>query len=130
MAFSSVQFSSVAQSCPTLCDPMDCNTPGFPVNHQGQGSSGKEFSCQCKSCKGCAFDPWVRKILWSRKWQSTPVFLPIKLYGQRSLAGYSPWGCKESAMTEHTPRESNKHRGRKSFTRRKSQGDLKVFHNV
>ena len=30
----SVQFSSVAQSCPTLCDPMDCRTPGFPVHHQ------------------------------------------------------------------------------------------------
>ena len=32
--FSSVHFSSVAQSCPTLCDPMDCNMPGFPVHHQ------------------------------------------------------------------------------------------------
>ena len=31
---SSVQFSSVAQSCPTLCDPMDCSTPGFSVHHQ------------------------------------------------------------------------------------------------
>ena len=30
----SVQFSSVAQSCPTLCDPMDCSTPGFPVHYQ------------------------------------------------------------------------------------------------
>ena len=30
----SVQFSSVAQSCPTLCDPTDCSTPGFPVHHQ------------------------------------------------------------------------------------------------
>ena len=30
----SVQFSSVAQLCPTLCDPMDCSTPGFPVPHQ------------------------------------------------------------------------------------------------
>ena len=29
----SVQFSSVAQSCPTVCDPMDCSTPGFPVLH-------------------------------------------------------------------------------------------------
>ena len=28
------QFSSVAKSCPTLCDPMDCSTPGFPVLHQ------------------------------------------------------------------------------------------------
>ena len=32
--FSSVQFSSVAQSCPTLCDPMNRNTPGLPVHHQ------------------------------------------------------------------------------------------------
>ena len=33
----SVQFSSVAQSCPTLCDPMNCSTPGFPVHHQLPG---------------------------------------------------------------------------------------------
>ena len=31
-----IQFSSVTQSCPTLCDPMDCSTPGFPVHHQLQ----------------------------------------------------------------------------------------------
>ena len=31
---SSVQFSSVTQSCLTLCDPMDCSTPGLPVHHQ------------------------------------------------------------------------------------------------
>ena len=33
-SFSSVQFSSVAQSCLTICDPMDCSMPGFPVHHQ------------------------------------------------------------------------------------------------
>ena len=33
-SFQSVQFSSVAQSCPTLCDPMNCSTPGLPVHHQ------------------------------------------------------------------------------------------------
>ena len=32
--FSSVQFSSVAQSCPTLCNPMNCSMPGLPVHHQ------------------------------------------------------------------------------------------------
>ena len=32
--FSSVQFSSVTQSSPTLCNPMDCSFPGFPVHHQ------------------------------------------------------------------------------------------------
>ena len=34
LQFSSVQFSSVAQSCPTLCNPMNCSTPGLPVHHQ------------------------------------------------------------------------------------------------
>ena len=34
VAFKKVQFSSVVQSCLTLCDPMDCSTPGFPVHHQ------------------------------------------------------------------------------------------------
>ena len=34
MQCSTVQFSSVAQSCPTLCDPMNCSTPGLPVHHQ------------------------------------------------------------------------------------------------
>ena len=46
------------------------------------------------------FDPWVGKIPWRRKWQPTPVFLPGESYGQRSMVGYSPWGRKESDMTE------------------------------
>ena len=50
---------------------------------------GKEPVCQCKRC---GFESWVRKIPWRRKWQSTPVFLPGKFYGQRSLAGCSLWG--------------------------------------
>ena len=37
---------------------------------------------------------------WRRKWQPTPVFLPGKLHGQRSLVGYSPWGHKESDTTK------------------------------
>ena len=45
-------------------------------------------------------DPQVRKIPWRRKWQPTPVFLPGEFHGQRSLAGCSPWGHKESDMTE------------------------------
>ena len=39
---------------------------------------------------------------WRRTWQPTPVFLPGKFHGQRSLVGYSPLGCKESDITEHT----------------------------
>ena len=50
---------------------------------------------------GSRFDPWVRKITWSRKCQPTPVFLPEKFHGQRSLVGYSSWGWKELEATEH-----------------------------
>ena len=50
----------------------------------------------------CGFKPWVRKIPWRRKWQSTPVFLPGKCHRERSLAGYSPWRRKESDTTEAT----------------------------
>ena len=46
------------------------------------------------------FNSWVQKILWRRKWQSTPVLLPGKSHGQRSLVGYSPWGHKELDTTE------------------------------
>ena len=46
------------------------------------------------------FDPWVRKIPWSRKWQPTSVFLPGEFHGQRSLKGYSPWSLEESDMTK------------------------------
>ena len=46
------------------------------------------------------FDPWVGKIPWRREWLPTPVFLPGEFRGWRSLAGCSPWGLKESNMTE------------------------------
>ena len=45
---------------------------------------------------------WFRKIPWRRAWQPTPVFLPGESHRQRSLAGYSAWGCKESDTTEVT----------------------------
>ena len=51
-------------------------------------------------CRRPGFDPWVRKIPWRKKWQSTPVLLPGKSHGQRSLVGYSPWCRKESDTTE------------------------------
>ena len=45
--------------------------------------------------KGCEFDPWVGKISWRRPWQPTPVFLPGKSHGQRSLVGYSQQSHKK-----------------------------------
>ena len=45
------------------------------------------------------FSPWVGKMPWRRKWQPTPVFLPGKSHGQRSLAGHSPQAREESDTT-------------------------------
>ena len=62
--------------------------------------SGKESACHCRRHKRHGFNPWVRKTPWSRKWWPTPVSLPRKFHGQRSLVGYSPRGLKELNTTE------------------------------
>ena len=64
----------------------------FPGDSDGKAS--------CLQCGRPGFNPWVRKILWRRKWQPTLVLLPVKSHGQRSMVGYSPWGRKESDTTE------------------------------
>ena len=164
---------SFAKSCPTLWDPVDCNTPGFPVLHylpefaqanvhwvgdaiqpghplsplclpalnlsqrldfkkysdfhlslslpdlwvkpasmswavlwkssQGKelgfpgGSEGKVSACNAGDPGSI---PRSGRFPWRRQWQPTPVSLPGKSHGQRSLVGYSPWGLKESDTTE------------------------------
>ena len=65
---------------------------GFPG-----GSDSKASACNAGDLGSI---PRVGKIPWRRKWQSTPVLLPGKFHGQRSLVGYSPWDCKELDMTE------------------------------
>ena len=54
----------------------------------------------CLQCGRPRFHPWVGKIPWRRKQQPALVFSPGKSHGWRSLAAYSPWGCKESDTTE------------------------------
>ena len=65
---------------------------GFP-----RSSVGKESVFQCRRPQ---FSPWVRKIPYRTEWQPTPVVFPGKFHGQGNLAGYSPWGRKESDTTE------------------------------
>ena len=65
--------------------------------------SGKEPTCQCRRH---GFNPWVRKIRWTRKWQLTLVFLHGKPHGQRNLVGYSPWGCKRFGHNLATKQQS------------------------
>ena len=65
---------------------------GFPG-----GSDGKEFTCNAGDL---GLDSWVRKTPWWREWLPTSLFLPGEFHRKRSLAGYSPWGCKEWDTTE------------------------------
>ena len=61
--------------------------PPFPyIKGFLDGSIGNESACNAGDL--------------GRKWQHTPVFLPGKFHGWRSLASYSPWSCKESDVTE------------------------------
>ena len=58
------------------------------------------------NCLPTMQETWVRslgwKILWRRKWEPTPVLLPGRSHGRRRVVDYSPWGRKESVMTEAT----------------------------
>ena len=69
---------------------------GFPG-----GASGKESICQLRRHKRGGFDPWVGKIPWRRALQPTPVLLPGKSHGQRSLVAMVH-RVIESDMTEET----------------------------
>ena len=62
----------------------------------------RAFDCKksARNIEDPGSTPWVGKISWRREWQPTPVFLPGESHGQRRLVGYSPWGRKESDMTE------------------------------
>ena len=107
----------VAQSCPTLCNPMDCNPPGSTVHGVSQarlleqvaisffrGSSQPSYQTHffCVSCiAGKFFTPRAvgeahlsHEASNEIKWQPTPVFLPGESHGQRNLEGHSPWGHK------------------------------------
>ena len=65
---------------------------------------GKESTCQCRRPR---FNPWVRKNLWRRKWQPSPVFLPGKSHGERSLVGYNLCGRKRVRYNWVTEYEYN-----------------------
>ena len=84
-----------------ICHPINLCVyfPFVPSSRLSRCTGDKKSCCQCRRHKRCNFSPWVGKIQYSRKWQPTPVLLPGKFNGQRSLVGYSQ-GYKESDMTE------------------------------
>ena len=87
--------SASPQTCGKACFT-EMTLPSFHLAFPGSSDS-RESACNPR-------DPGSIPVLggfpWRRKWQPTPVFLPGKSHGQRSLAGYSPWGRKESDTTE------------------------------
>ena len=107
--------SSVTQLCPTLCDPMNCSTPGLPI---GEGNGNPlQYSCLENPKDGGAWWALVHGVAmsrtrlsdftftfmhWRRKWQPTPVFLPGESQGRGSLVGCRLWGHTESDTTEVT----------------------------
>ena len=84
----------VAQSCLTLCNPMDCNLPGSSVHGMAKNTGAGRHSSFLRDLS----DPWAGKMPWRRKWQPTPIFLAGKSYGWRRVVGYSAWNCKESSL--------------------------------
>ena len=73
----------------------------------GWGFPGSSAEKNLSAMQETRLDPWVGKIPWRRKWQPTPLFLPGKSHGQRSLEGYSPWGRKrvrDDLATKQQPR--------------------------
>ena len=75
--------------CPAAAE-RECALPlpfgGFPGGSEGKVSE--------RLCGRFGFSPWVGNIPSRRKWQPTPVLLPRKSHGWRSLVGYSPWDTK------------------------------------
>ena len=63
-------------------------------------------------------------MLCRRKWQPTPVFLPGKSLGWRILVGYSPWGCKESDMTDDNDCDPELHLGSKDVGSHWGKGEV------
>ena len=63
----------------------------------------------CLQCRRRRFHPWVGKIPSRKEWLPTVVFLPGEFHGKKGLVGYSPWGHKESVMTERFSVTANFH---------------------
>ena len=69
--------------------------------HSSGSFPGSSYSKE-SACNAGDLDliPGLGRFPWRREWQPTAVFLPGEFCGPRSLAGYSPWGCKKSDVTE------------------------------
>ena len=104
------QFSSVAQSCPTICDPMSARPPCpsqasvlVKLHSQAFKVGKTEKNLQKELLLLFFTHSHSNSTYRRRRWHPTPVLLPGKSHGQRSLVGCGPWGREESDTTERLP---------------------------
>jgi len=97
-----VQFSSVAQPCPTLCDPMDYSTPGFPVHHQLPLMMGsiKLFVCTMIMLAGI-----INKILKKSKRKLTQIYVLSSFFQKKAYSNLCPssWWCHPTISSSVIP---------------------------
>jgi len=87
VVFSMYVHAKLLQSCPALCNPVDCSPLGFSVHGILQARRVEWVSMP--SSRGFVV---YSQMYWRRQWHPTPVLLPGKSHGWRSLVGCSPWG--------------------------------------
>ena len=114
---SSVQFSSVAQLCPTLCDPMNCSTPGLPVHHQlpeftqtqrpssqwchpAISSSVVLFSSYPHSLPASESFPMSQLFAWEmiNYPPTTKIIILVTLASWGNIEGWMSWNCREESF--------------------------------
>ena len=91
-------------------------------------SSDKGPICKWMRFKRCWFDPWVGKIPWRRKWQTHSSICAWKIPWAEESGGYSPWGHKESEMTEYSNNINYKSYLAWEFSRRRPFQHLITLH--
>ena len=99
--------SEVSQSCLTLSNTMDCSPPGSSIHGIFQARVLEWGAIAFSNIRGeSSINKYgflfyiIFSFLWRRQWHPTPVRLPGKSHGRRSLVGCSPWGRQESDTTE------------------------------
>ena len=78
------------------CGSLHYSAPNLKAATQHHQSPVLILACQCRKRKRRELNPWIRKIVCSKKLHLTTVFLPGKFHGQRSPTGYSLWGCRSA----------------------------------
>ena len=95
------QFSSVARSCPTLCDPMDCSTPGLPAHHQACWLTSSQMDLECEERRD---EGPKAKAIFTLKFLLT---LLLKLSSSQSCAQYSFYKTAHHNLTFLLPHHNH-----------------------